>query len=261
MDAVSKPVLVERHGAAALITLNQPDRLNVFDEALGMALTEVLRDLTRDAELRAIGIVGEGRSFMAGGDVSAFREAGDRAPEYVGRLIDVIHPIIQTIRDLRIPVVAGVQGPVAGGGFSLAMACDLVIAAEGTKLVPAYGKLATSCDAGLSWTLTRLVGTRRALEILWFGEAIDAAQATSLGLVNKVVPLARLREETLMTLEKLSGLSAQAVSAMKALVNQAILQPLGAQLDAERASFVKLAGTVEFRDAVQGFFASRESRK
>ena len=260
MNAVSKPVLVERRGAAALITLNQPERLNVFDEALGVALTDVLRELTRDTELRAIGIVGEGRSFMAGGDVSAFRDAGDQAPEYVGRLIDIIHPIIQTIRDLRIPIVAGVQGPVAGGGFSLAMACDLVIAAEGTKLVPAYGKLATSCDAGLSWTLTRLVGTRRALEILWFGDAIDTGQALSLGLVNKVVPLASLREETLTMLDRLSGLSAQAVSAMKALVNQAILQPLGPQLDAERASFVKLAGTAEFRGAVQRFFAARESR-
>jgi 2-(1,2-epoxy-1,2-dihydrophenyl)acetyl-CoA isomerase len=80
MTAVSKPVLVERHGAAALITLNQPERLNVFDETLGAALTDVLRNLTQDTQLRAIGIVGEGRSFMAGGDVSAFREAGDRAP-------------------------------------------------------------------------------------------------------------------------------------------------------------------------------------
>jgi 2-(1,2-epoxy-1,2-dihydrophenyl)acetyl-CoA isomerase len=260
MDAVSKPVLVERHGAAALITLNQPERMNVFDDALGRALADALSDVTRDAELRAIGIVGEGRSFMAGGDVSAFRQAGQEAPEYVGRLIDLIHPIIQTIRELHIPVVAGVQGPVAGGGFSLAMACDLVIAAEETKFVPAYGKLATSCDAGLSWTLTRLVGTRRALEILWFGEAIDAEQAAALGLVNKVVPLPKLKEETLSMLERLSGLSGQAVSAMKGLVNQAVLQPLGPQLDAERASFVKLAATAEFQDAVQRFFAARGSR-
>lgn len=261
MNAVSKPVLVERHGGAALITLNQPERLNVFDETLGRALADALSELTQDAGLRAIGLVGEGRSFMAGGDVSAFRQAGDQAPAYVGRMIDLLHPIIQTIRDLHVPVVAGVQGPVAGGGFSLAMACDLVIAAEGTKLVPAYGQLATTSDAGLSWTLTRLVGTRRALEILWFGEAIDAERAASLGLVNKVVPLPKLKEEMLATLVRLSGLSAQAVSAMKGLVNDAILQPLGPQLDAERTSFVKLAATAEFSDAVQRFFATREARR
>jgi len=141
-------VLVAVEHGIAQITLNRPDRLNALDHALALDLADTFDRLAQDATVRVITLMGAGRAFMAGGDVSMFRAAGKNAPEVIGTLIGLFHRTIRCIREMDAIVVAGVQGAVAGGGVGLALACDFVVAAEDASFVPAYLRLGTNPDGG-----------------------------------------------------------------------------------------------------------------
>ena len=180
-------VLVAVEHGFAQITLNKPDRLNALDHALALELADTFDRLAADATVRVITLMGAGRAFMAGGDVSMFRAAGENAPEVIGTLIELFHWTIRCI-EMDAIVVAGVQGAVTGGGVGLALACDFVVAAEDASFVPAYLRLGTNPDGGTTSSVTQLLGPRRALEWLMLGDTMDAHSAERLGLVNCVVP-------------------------------------------------------------------------
>src|SRR5436190_1071374 len=154
----------------AEITLNNPSKLNSIDWRLADAMVEALIAIGRDATVRVAVLRGNGRAFMAGGDLQAFHEAGEDAPTAVKQLIEPFHEIIRRIRALPAPVVAAVHGPVAGGGVALALACDIVIASADAVFTPAYLRIATSPDGGTTWSAVRLLGERRALEWLMLGD-------------------------------------------------------------------------------------------
>lgn len=251
------PVLLERHGAIAVIRLNRPRQLNVLDPALGQGLVAAVGATARDDTVRAVVIAGTGRSFCAGGDLSVFHGDPDRAPDSAGELIDLFHTALRGIALMPKPVIAAVQGPVAGGGFSLAVACDLVVAAEDATFLAAYTKLGTSPDGGLTWTLTQLVGRRRALELILTNRRLDATTAMAWGLVNDVVPPAALEEHAMSVAAAFETASGGATAAVKRLVGEAVAQSFDAQLDAERASFVARAATADFREGIAAFVARR----
>ena len=251
-------VLLRVDGTLARITLNRPRSLNVLDERMGRELAEALHQVERTSTIKVLVIDGAGRSFMGGGDLNVFNTDLERAPESASRLIDLFHQSIRCIRRMPIPVIASIQGQVAGGGVGLALACDLIIAATDTKLVPAYGRIGASPDGATSWSLTQLLGPRRAMEVLMLGDPIGADQSLSLGLVNRVVARQELASATEVLANRLAGGPRVALANMKRLVQQAQTSDLDVHLEAERNCFVAAAATTDFREGVTAFFAGRE---
>lgn len=253
-------VLVARQGAVLTVTMNRPKVLNVLDEALADALVAAFAPIAADASVRVVVLAGAGRSFMAGGDLSRFAADLAAAPATAGLLIERFHALMRLIKALPQPVIAAVQGPVAGGGVALALACDMVIATQGASFLSAYTRLGTNPDGGTTWTLTQLLGPRRALEFVLLNEAIDAEAALRLGLVNRVVPEAELAGAAQAMAERLSQGSVGAVKAAKALVQAASEGSYDAQLDLEKQAFIGNAATADFREGISAFFERRPPR-
>jgi 2-(1,2-epoxy-1,2-dihydrophenyl)acetyl-CoA isomerase len=255
-DAMTELVKLQVADGIASVRLNRPDRLNALDHQLAEELLAALARIDADPSVRVVTLTGEGRSFMAGGDVSIFRAAGD-APGRIGGLIALFHQIVRLIRRMRPQVIAGVQGPVAGGGLGLALACDLVIAADNASFVPAYTRLGTSPDGGTTWSITRLIGQRRALEWITLGDPMNAQDAAAIGLINRVVPAAQLDAEVAALARRIATGPAFAFASVKRLVHQAPANSFDEQLEAERDAFVAASRTADFREGVTAFLEKR----
>jgi 2-(1,2-epoxy-1,2-dihydrophenyl)acetyl-CoA isomerase len=254
---MTAPVLLERDGPIATLKLNRPEVLNAADAALALAFRDACFALEADSSVHVVVLSGEGRAFMAGGDIAQFRDA----PLAIAKtLIDPLHEGLQCLVRMRAPVISSLHGAVAGAGLSLAMACDLAIAAEGTRFSFAYARLGASCDLGGSWHLPRIVGLRRALEISLLGDTFDAGQALQLGLVNRVVPADRLADETRQVAERLAAGAPLALGQLKRLMREASSRDLPAQLAAERAAFAACVETQDFHEGVTAFLARRAPR-
>ena len=255
--ADNPPVLCWRDAGIAHIRFNRPASLNAIDVPLALAFHEGCRRIADDPLARVVVLSGEGRAFMAGGDLAAM--AVD--PQGVARqLIASMHGGIEILAGLPAPVIASLHGAVAGGGLGLALACDLAIAAEGTRLNLAYPKIGTSSDCATSWALPRLVGLRKALEIALLSEPIEAQEALRLGLLNRVVPADRLQSETLALARQLADGPREALARLKRLIRDAGQRDLPAQLDAEAESCVACAGTADFAEGVAAFLQKRAPR-
>lgn len=253
----SEVVLVERRGAVLSVTMNRPQVLNVLDEELAAALVDAFSGIDQDDTIRAVILSGAGRSFMAGGDLTRFRADLDHAPETASLLIERFHALQRLIKRMRQPVIAAVHGPVAGGGVALALACDLVIASEDATFLSAYTKLGTNPDGGMTWSLTQLMGPRRALDFVLFNEVLDADAALRHGLVNQVVPASEVAVAAAAKAERLVQASAQTVATVKRLIQGAALSSFDEQLDHERRGFVSSAGSSDFREGITAFFEKR----
>ena len=244
----------------ANIRLNRPERLNALDLALAQALLDALARIEADPSVKVVTLTGEGRAFMAGGDISVFYRAGEQAPAEVAKLIALFHQIVRLIRHMRPPVIAGLQGAVAGGGLGLALACDLVMAADNASFVPAYTRIGTSPDGGTTWSITQLIGPRRALAWLTLGDPLGATEAAALGLINRVVAASKLDDEVVALAQRIADGPALAFASVKRLVHQAATSSFDAQLEAEREGFLAAARTRDFREGVAAFFERREPR-
>ncbi len=251
-------VLLAIDGAIARITLNRPERLNALDHELALALATTLESLEQNSTLRAITLMGAGRMFMAGGDITVFKKAGNEAPAVIGGLIDLFHRIIRSIRRLNVPVIASVHGAAAGGAVGLALACDFVIASDDASFVPAYTKLGTSPDGGTTWSVTRLLGPQRALAWLMLGAPIGARAASEMGLIHRAVPKETLASEVDALARQIASGPPIPHATLKRLIDHALTSSLDAQLDAERAGFVRAAGTADFREGVSAFLERRQ---
>jgi 2-(1,2-epoxy-1,2-dihydrophenyl)acetyl-CoA isomerase len=255
MNLPPGPGLVfQREGSVARLRFNRPQSLNAIDASVALAFRDACRSIKEDPAIRVVILSGEGRAFMAGGDIAQFR---DSPQSIASSIIEPMHEGLLILTNLPAPVVASVHGAVAGGGMSLALACDFVVAAEGTRFSFAYLALGTSCDLGASWTLPRLVGLRRALDIAMSSETIDAPTALSLGLVNRVVPAAALGEETERFAVRLSHGPPLALGLVKRLMRQSFERDLPSQLSLERDAFQACAESHDFREGVLAFLDKR----
>ena len=252
-DPVSS-LRVGRDGPIARLQFNRPAQLNALDRATAQAFAHACRELASDATVRAVIVAGSGRAFMAGGDIAELR--ADPTGAAVG-LIGPMHEAIVLLAEMRAPVIASLNGAVAGAGLSLALACDFAIAAENAKFTLAYVNIGASCDFSGSWSLPRLVGLRKALEIALLGERFDAAEALRLGLVNRVVPQAELDAQVLALAQRLAAGPAQSIAQMKRLMRISFEHDLRGQLDAERAAFLRCAATHDFIEGLDAFLARR----
>jgi 2-(1,2-epoxy-1,2-dihydrophenyl)acetyl-CoA isomerase len=242
------------------VLLNRPGQLNAINCELAEQLVAVLARIETDPAIKVVVLRGAGRAFMAGGDLSDFHAAGDRAPEAVSRLIAPFHEIIRSIRRMPAPVIAAVHGPVAGGGLALALACDFVIAAADAVFTPAYLRIATNPDGATTWSVTKLLGERRALEWLMLGDPMKAEQAAALGLINRVVAIDAFAAETETFAARLAKGPALAQASLKRLIWRASAALLDSQLEAEREGFMALAATPDFREGIASFFEGRKPR-
>lgn len=252
------PVLAWRDAdGIAHIRFNRPQALNAIDVAMAGAFLQVCEQISKDDAVRVVVLSGEGRAFMAGGDLAAMQ--GD-APAVARALIAGMHAGIRLLCALGAPVIGSLHGAVAGGGLGVALSCDLGIAAEGTRFNLAYPKVGASSDCSTSWALPRLVGLRKALEIALLCEPVDARTALDLGLVNRVVPQESLASETQAMALKLARGPRQAQAQLKRLMRESHGRDLDAQLDAEAELFLACAGSADFREGVAAFLEKRVPR-
>lgn len=261
---MNEPVLLARSGPVATLTLNRPDALNVLDEAMVDALIPATAEVAADPSLRVLVVRGAGRHFMAGGDIRTFaRESSRPADErqrVFQRLVERIHVAIETIARMPQPVVARVQGAVAGFGLSLMNACDLAIASDDAYFAAGYRQIGITPDGGGTWSLPRIVGQRRALEIMLLGERFDAARALAIGLVNRVVPAGELGAAVDAMVRSIVEGPRDALAGTKRLLRRSFDRALPEQLAAEAASFSGLTMDDDFVEGVSAFLEKRPPR-
>jgi 2-(1,2-epoxy-1,2-dihydrophenyl)acetyl-CoA isomerase len=251
-------VILERRGACATITLNRPERMNALDAAMMRDLDAATREVAEDGSVRAVMLRGAGRSFMSGGDVAMFHAEGAALAGKFEAIAGVFHASVKRLRTMPKPVLACVQGAAAGGGLSAMLACDLAIAAKDAYFSLAYAGIGTSPDGGSTFTLPRIVGMRKALELAFLPERFDAQTALSLGLVNWVVENDELEARAREILERLASGPTFAYARTKALFNETWERPMAAQLEAELAAFARCAATADFAEGVGAFVAKRK---
>jgi 2-(1,2-epoxy-1,2-dihydrophenyl)acetyl-CoA isomerase len=162
-------VLSTQQGAVVTLTLNRPDRMNALDSEMAIVLRDAIEAVGRNTSARVLVLRGEGRSFCAGGDVAAMHAHRDDLPDFIEKTITPFHECVLGLQGLRMPVIACAHGALAGGGFSLAMACDFVVAARSARFVVAYPKLGAPADGGLSFFMVHKLGSSRGLEHLTKG--------------------------------------------------------------------------------------------
>ena len=258
-----KTINLLRDGPIATITLNRPAALNSLDLTMTMELAAVTSLIENDEGVRCVVLRGAGDHFMAGGDIKTFHQGLDDAPEnrklMFERMIAEIHGAITRLRRMPRPVIASVKGAVAGFGVSLMSACDLVIAADNSYFTLAYSLIGTSPDGGSTFALPRVVGTKTAMEIALLGDRFDAARALSLGMVNRVVPLSQLEEETATLADRLAQGPTAVYGRTKRLINESLDHSLQEQLQAEQDAFSASALSPDFAEGVRAFVEKRKA--
>jgi 2-(1,2-epoxy-1,2-dihydrophenyl)acetyl-CoA isomerase len=257
---MSGPLVYSVEGAVATIAFNRPQVINALDAETIFALRAACERARDDAAVRVIVLRGNGPAFVAGGDIGWFHANLDGMAVLVPEMAAELHRAVLALREAAQPVIASVHGAVAGAGMSLLAAADLAIAADETKFSMAYSAIGTSPDGGSTWFLPRLVGARRAMELLLLPEPFDAATAQRFGLVNRVVPAAELEAATAALAKRLAAGPTQAYAETKALVNRSFDTSLVAQLDAEAAAFGRCAATRDFAEGVTAFVGKRKAK-
>ena len=250
-------VLITVRDAIAQLTLNRPESYNALNIATAQALTRALLDVGADPSIRGVIVTGGGVAFSAGGDIK-FVLAHPHGPAAAfHELATHVHVCVTEIRRLRKPVIAAINGVAAGGGFSLALACDFRIRAESARLKQGFTSNALCIDAGGTFTLPRLVGLARALEIAAFDEPIAADRALAWGLVTRVVPDAQLSDAALDMARTLAQKSLHTFGHVKTLLTDAFDSSWEAQLERERRG---LAACADHADGLEGLHAFVEKR-
>jgi 2-(1,2-epoxy-1,2-dihydrophenyl)acetyl-CoA isomerase len=255
---MSDTVLYSMSDGVATITLNRPSVMNALDAAMIVQLRAACERAEQDTAARAVVLRGAGPAFLAGGDVSFFHANLSRMPELVRQGGAELHHAILALRRAPKPVLASVHGTVAGAGVSLMAAADLALAAEGTQFMLAYSRIGASPDGGATYFLPRLVGSRKALELMLLSDAVDAREAIRIGLINRVAGAERLAAETEAIARRLAQGATLAFAETKRLVNQTHDQALAAQLDAEVEAFARCAATRDFAEGVTAFVEKRK---
>jgi 2-(1,2-epoxy-1,2-dihydrophenyl)acetyl-CoA isomerase len=236
---VSDTVLRETHDGVLTLTLNRPDALNSFNVEMKEALLAGLKDAAKDKGVRVVVLTGAGRAFSAGQDLKE-RQAPDVAP--LGNELRIrYNPIVLAMRRLEKPVIGAINGVAAGAGISVALACDIRIAAENASFIEVFGRVGLVPDTGSTWFLPRLVGYAKAAEMIFTTDPVDAATAERIGLVNRVVSADELMEESTAMARKLALAAPLALALAKRGLNRALESGLEDQLEFE-AQLQSIAG-------------------
>ncbi len=268
LDTGTEQLLCELEEGVATVTLNRPEKRNALSDQLTPALREILLTLEAEPRVGCVVITGAGTAFCAGGDVSGM---GDQREARASGRSRSLEEAVRTLRhrqetltlrlyELAKPTIASLPGPAAGAGLSIALACDLRIAAESAFITTAFRNIGLSGDYGGSWLLTQLIGSTRAKDLYFTARRVSARECLEIGLVNRVVPDAALREETAALAREIAQGPPLALRYMKENLNRAVVQDFKTCLDLEADRMVRSTQTEDHREAVAAFLAKRKPK-
>ena len=262
---MASELVTERDGEALVLTLSGPATRNSLSLQTIDAAIEALDVADADSGLRAVVVTGAGGHFCAGGDLRALRRPGASAADDLNTseqaaLVDRFHVLIDALRTFPKPVIAAVEGHAAGGGFSLALACDLIVAARDAQFHTSYARVGLSPDGGATWHLMQMLPRTLATQLLWTGEPVGAERLHALGLINEVVDPGQSLGGALRWARQLAERSASALASIKELLGSWPQGSLQDQLRLERTHFVANLGRADTQAALQAFFAARATR-
>jgi len=226
-------------GQTMVLTLSNPEHRNALGPEMYSAGVEALNAAETNPDIRSVILTGEGGIFSAGGNLQRLQNNRQQPPEVQAQSIENLHSWIEAIRTFPKPVIAAVEGPAAGAGFSLALACDLIVSAANSVFVMAYSSIALSPDGGGSWSLSRLVPRQLATELLMCGERIGAERLHQMGIVNRITEPGYALEQALAWSQQINARAPNALASVKELLSEADGHSLNAQLALERDHFVK----------------------
>ena len=251
-------LLLNQEYGALTVTLNRPDKLNAFVGRMRRDLAEVLERAATDAAVRCVVITGAGRAFCAGGDIAYMAEliANDDAEEF-GRLLGAARRVLHAIREMPKPVLASINGPAAGAGLNLALACDMRIASDKATLSQSFAKIGLHPDWGGTYFLPRLVPANIACEMFFLGDALTAERAYQLGLVNRVAPCEMLESETRALAQRLSQAPPISLGGSKQAVYQTEQATLDAMLDYELEAQLRCFRSQDMKEGLRAFLEKR----
>ncbi|HEY2115279.1 MAG TPA: enoyl-CoA hydratase-related protein [Candidatus Angelobacter sp.] len=255
----NNPVLFAVRDHVAHVTLNRPQAGNALDLEMAKELASVALECENNREVRAVLLSGAGKSFCAGGDVKVFA-AQQQLPRYLREITSYLHLAVSRFARLDAPVIAAVHGPAAGGGFSLAISCDLVLAAESATFLMAYSKIGMAPDGGSTYFLPRLIGLKRAMELTLTNRALSAAEARDWGIVTEVVAPELLAARA----EEFARLLAQgptgAFGSAKRLLHCGWNQSLETQMELESRAIAEAGGSADGQEGIRAFVEKRKAR-
>ena len=251
-------VLVAQEAGVLTLTLNRPDKLNSFNEAMHLALRAGVERAAEDGAVRAVLLTGSGRGFCAGQDLGDRDPRKGGAPDLGVTLDTLYNPTLRLIRALEKPVVCAVNGVAAGAGANIAFACDIVLAARSARFIQAFARIGLVPDAGGSWSLARILGEPRAKALAMLAEPLDAETAASWGLIWRAVDDAALMDEAKAIAVRLAAGPTRGLGLTKRAIQAAATNSFDAQLDLER-DLQRLAG--QSADYAEGVTAFLEKRK
>ncbi len=259
MTTTSDTMLLDVSERIATLTLNRPNKLNALNGELMEELVPVIERLAEDKEVRCVVITGAGRGFCAGGDIAGMASGEALPNENPVTRLRRLEETSRLLHEMPKPTIAMVNGPAAGAGLSIALACDIRIAGESARFGTAFIRIGFSGDFGGTWMLQRLVGPAKARELYFTGNLIDAREAERIGLVNRVVPDDQLAGETRALAERIAKGPPIAMARMKQNMNLGLASDYSTLLDAEAEGMIMTAMTEDNREAVKAFLEKRSA--
>ena len=252
-------IQLEMREAVAVITLNRPLALNALTVVMGQEFRSAMSE-ARERGARAVVLTGAGRAFCAGGDLREMQRIAEkegRLEAFFDEPLSLIHDCVRLIRETPLPVIAAVNGVATGGGCNFALACDIVLAAESAQFNQAFIKVGLTPDCGGTFILPRLVGWRRATELLMTGDMVDARGASEMGMINRVVADEELMTEALNLAKRLASAPTAALARIKSLIERSATNDYNAQLELEHKAQLQSGKTRDFREGVAAFIEKR----
>jgi 2-(1,2-epoxy-1,2-dihydrophenyl)acetyl-CoA isomerase len=256
----NKPVLLEISQGVATLTLNEPETLNALTSEMVSRFIEVVEQVEGDNSVRAVILTGAGRGFCSGMNLTrSAEELLSKGSMGLRKVIQEVNAMLVRMAEMEKPWVAAVNGPAVGGGCSLALVCDLVLAAESAYLSAGYIKIGLMMDMGLTYLLPHLVGLRRANELAFFGDRIPAAQAVEIGLINRAVPDEELLATSREWAVRLAQAPTLAIAANKLAMRRALHSTYSEALDWEALALPMIAQSEDLREGLRAFVEKREA--
>ena len=250
-------LLTERVGSVLVLTISDPATRNTLSQQVIAAGIEALGVAEADTSLRAVILRGDGAHFCAGGNLQGLMERRQSGPAAQRQMLDHLHQFVEALRACPKPVIACVEGAAAGAGFSLALACDLIVAADDARFILSYGRIGLSPDGGATWSLAQALPRALVQKLVWLGEPVTALQLQSWGFVGWLAGSGQAFGEALRVAQGLAEMAPNAIASAKELVQQAGTQTLTAQLGAERDHFINNLFHANAGEGLQAFIDKR----
>ncbi|WP_298824870.1 oxepin-CoA hydrolase, alternative type [uncultured Piscinibacter sp.] len=250
-------LLSERQGAVLILTISDPETRNTLSEAVITAGIEALSTAESDDEIRCVVLRGAGAHFCAGGNLQGLMARRQSGPPAQAHMLEMLHQWVEALRACPKPVIAAVEGAAAGAGFSLSLACDMIVASEEARFILSYAKLGLSPDGGATWQLTRALPRHAVQQLVWLAEPVTARQLQAWGIVQVVCEPGQATVEALRIGDRLSAMAPNALTSGKELLNAAAGNSLNAQLAAERDHFILNLFHANGGEGIQAFVAKR----